>query len=73
MRLPVILMLAMVETISAASSRLDVIDLPTGFFPEGIALGEEWTVYVGSLGGEKDRWRINACFDKSAFPVLRQC
>lgn len=65
-------MLAMVETISAASSRLDVIDLPTGFFPEGIALGEEWTVYVSSLGGEKDRWHINTFFDKSAFPVQRQ-
>lgn len=32
-----------------ASSRLDVIDLPVGFFPEGIALAEEWTVYVGSF------------------------
>lgn len=32
-----------------ASSRLDIIDLPTGFFPEGITLAEEWTVYVGSF------------------------
>ncbi|CAM9350375.1 unnamed protein product [Ectocarpus fasciculatus] len=34
---------------SEASSRLDVIDLPTGFFPEGITNGEGWTAYVGSL------------------------
>lgn len=33
---------------TAASSRLDIIDLPVGFFPEGIALAEDWTVYVGS-------------------------
>ncbi|CAN0371531.1 unnamed protein product [Pylaiella littoralis] len=32
-----------------ASARLDVIDLPLGFFPEGITNGEEWTAYVGSL------------------------
>lgn len=38
---------------AAKSSRLDVIDLPVGFFPEGIALAEEWTVYVGSLLGER--------------------
>lgn len=31
------------------SSRVDVIELPVGYFPEGIALAEEWTVYVGSL------------------------
>lgn len=40
---------------TAKSSRLDVIDLPVGFFPEGIALAEEWTVYVGSLLGERPR------------------
>ncbi|CAM9696372.1 unnamed protein product [Ectocarpus sp. 13 AM-2016] len=34
---------------SEASSRLDVIDLPTGFAPEGITNGEGWTAYVGSL------------------------
>ncbi|CAM9764608.1 unnamed protein product [Ectocarpus sp. 12 AP-2014] len=34
---------------SEASSRLDVIDLPTGFSPEGITNGEGWTAYVGSL------------------------
>ncbi|CAM9667174.1 unnamed protein product [Scytosiphon promiscuus] len=32
-----------------ASSRLDVIELPMGFYPEGITNGEEWTAYVGSL------------------------
>lgn len=31
--------------------RLDVIDLPIGYFPEGIALAEEWTVFVGSFIG----------------------
>ncbi|CAM9164405.1 unnamed protein product, partial [Hapterophycus canaliculatus] len=33
----------------SASSRLDVIDLPNGFYPEGITNGEGWTAYVGSL------------------------
>lgn len=36
---------------AAKSSRLDVINLPVGFMPEGIALAEAWTVYVGSLQG----------------------
>ncbi|CAM9436774.1 unnamed protein product [Laminaria digitata] len=36
-------------TVVAASQRPDVIDLPIGFFPEGITLAEEWTVYVGSF------------------------
>lgn len=35
--------------VAAASSRLDIIDLPVGFSPEGIALADEWTVYVGSI------------------------
>lgn len=39
--------------LEVATSRLDVIDLPMGFFPEGIARGgEDWTAYVGSLNGE---------------------
>ncbi|CAB1101468.1 unnamed protein product [Ectocarpus sp. CCAP 1310/34] len=33
---------------SEGSLRLDVIDLPTGFFPEGITNGEGWTAFVGS-------------------------
>lgn len=33
-------------------SRPDVIELPVGFFPEGITLGKKWTAYVGSLAGE---------------------
>lgn len=37
----------------ATSAKPDVIDLPTGFFPEGITNGEEWTAYVGSLAGER--------------------
>lgn len=40
---------------TAKSSRLDVIDLPVGFFPEGIALAEEWKIYVGSLLGKRFR------------------
>lgn len=35
-----------------ASSRLDVIGLPLGFYPEGITNGEGWTAYVGSLVGK---------------------
>ena len=38
---------------AAASSRLDVIDLPVGFVPEGITNGDEWIAYVGSLVGER--------------------
>lgn len=38
---------------AAASSRLDVIDLPVGFAPEGITNGDEWTAYVGSIIGER--------------------
>ena len=45
-------MLAIATTIVTASSRQDIIDLPTGFFPEGIALAEGWTVYVGSFGSK---------------------
>lgn len=41
--------LAIVATAVAASSRLDIIDLPLGFSPEGITLAEKWTVYVGSF------------------------
>ena len=33
---------------AAGSSRLDVIQLPLGFAPEGITLGREWTAFVGS-------------------------
>lgn len=47
--------LTIAATAVAATSRLDIIDLPTGFFPEGITLAEEWTVYVGSFNeGERD-------------------
>lgn len=35
-----------------ASSRLDVIDLPVGFRPEGITKGEEWDAFVGSTISE---------------------
>lgn len=37
---------------ASASSRLDVIDLPVGFFPEGITNGDGWIAYVGSLTSE---------------------
>lgn len=33
------------------SSRLDVIELPVGFQPEGITLAREWTAYVGNFDG----------------------
>ena len=36
----------------AASSRLDVIDLPAGFVSGGITNGEGWTAYVGSVAGD---------------------
>lgn len=36
---------------SEASSGMDVVDLPTGFMPEGITRGEGWTVYVGNRIG----------------------
>lgn len=45
-------LLASLVTVASASSRLDVIDLPTGFFPEGITSGGGWTAFVGSLVGE---------------------
>ena len=44
---------AKATAVVATSSRLDIIDLPTGFFPEGITRAEEWTVYVGSFS-ERD-------------------
>lgn len=44
--------LASLVTVASASSRLDVIDLPMGFFPEGITSGGGWTAFVGSLVGE---------------------
>lgn len=46
-------MLAIAASAVTASSRLDIIDLPTGFAPEGITLAEEWTVYVGSFSDSK--------------------
>ncbi|CAB1100032.1 unnamed protein product [Ectocarpus sp. CCAP 1310/34] len=49
---------------SEASSRLDVIDLPTGFFPEGITNGEGWTAFVGSLLSESSTiFRIDVACD----------
>ena len=45
-------MLTIAATVVTACSRLDIIDLPAGFFPEGITLAEEWTVYVGSFGSK---------------------
>ena len=38
-----------------ASSRLDVIDLPVGFRPEGITGGEEWDAFVGSTISENSQ------------------
>lgn len=39
-------------TLSAAAERLEIVDLPMGFFPEGITIGRDWNAYVGSLAGE---------------------
>ena len=44
-----LLLTAIAIGVAAGSSRLDAIDLPKGFFPEGITLAEGWEVYVGSL------------------------
>lgn len=54
MRLRSALPLALVQaiTVVVAGKKLDVIDLPIGFLPEGITLGREWTAYVGSFFGE---------------------
>lgn len=38
---------------SASVYKPDVIHLPTGFFPEGIEIGDDWDVYVGSIGGKR--------------------
>lgn len=35
-----------------ASSRLEVIELPEGFQPEGIVFADGWTAYVSSIGSE---------------------
>ncbi|CAM9898713.1 unnamed protein product [Scytosiphon promiscuus] len=43
--------------VAAASSRLDVIDLPVGFGAEGIALAEEWTVFVSSVNEVGSIWK----------------
>lgn len=40
---------------AAFASRLDVIELPEGFQPEGIVFAEDWTAYVSSIGSEY--WR----------------
>lgn len=37
---------------SATVYKPDVIQLPTGFFPQGMAIGEDWDVYIGSVGGK---------------------
>ena len=47
-----VLLAASWVVIGSEASRLDLIDLPTGFFPEGITNGEGWTAYVGSLFSE---------------------
>lgn len=39
---------------AAAVNRLEVIDLPLGFAPEGITIGHPWEAYVGSIFGERN-------------------
>lgn len=45
----ILLLAAVAIGVATGSSRLDVVDLPIGFFPEGITLAHGWEVYVGSL------------------------
>ena len=47
--LVVALLMSIPVSAAAESSYPDVISLPGGFFPEGIAVGDGHTVYVGSL------------------------
>lgn len=44
---------------ASAEDRLEVIDLPVGFAPEGITIGRPWEAYVGSLVGEKKLQRCH--------------
>lgn len=52
MHLSVISSAFMLAQVAAGSFHRDAIDLPTGWLPEGIALGRDHTVYVGSFNGE---------------------
>lgn len=52
MRLSGLALLASLVIGPAASARLDVVDLPMGWKPEGITNGKGWTAYVGSLVGK---------------------
>lgn len=45
-------MLAMLSGAVSAAERLEIIDLPVGFGPEGITFGPHWTAYVSSRFGE---------------------
>lgn len=51
-RFAIVAVASLVTGSLASSYKPDIISLPTGFFPEGIDIGEDWTAYVGSVGGE---------------------
>eukprot|EP00752_Nemacystus_decipiens_P005253 g4767.t1 len=49
MRLGSILRLVIAVRVVVAGKRIDLIDLPVGFQPEGVTLAREHTIYVGSV------------------------
>jgi hypothetical protein len=44
-----VVVMAMATPAAAATTAPEVINLPNGFFPEGVAIGEGGTIYAGSL------------------------
>lgn len=51
-----VVVLAALLGVAFGSGDLDVINLPLGFQPEGIAFGRGWTGYVGSISGKRASW-----------------
>lgn len=59
----------------SSSSKPDVIQLPVGFFPEGITIAKKSTAYVGSLVGERAICLGAACrctFWLKTIPLLKR-
>lgn len=50
--------MALLSGVVSAAERLDVISLPTGWGPEGIAIGHPWEVYVGAIFGGFSRGHV---------------
>lgn len=67
MRFPgIVTSAALLLTTGAAADSIykpDVIGLPLGFFPEGIAIGHGWTAYVGSLSGKINLNNLDCMYD----------